>query len=121
MVVKKLRPRIPLPRTLRGRLIAGLVALLAVACACVGLVTYLALRGFLFDSLDQQLNVASQRYSACMQHQDGPPPQWSAGMPPPPSPQCGGRIPGQAAIWPGTMTNRMNPISAIPTVAKLIQ
>ena len=84
-------------RTLRGRLIAGLVALLAVACACVGLVTYLALRGFLFDSLDQQLSVASQRYAACMQHQDGPPPQWSAGMPPPPSPQCGGRIPGQAA------------------------
>jgi hypothetical protein len=38
-------------RTLRGRLIAGLVALLAVACAAVGLVTYLALRGFLFQQL----------------------------------------------------------------------
>jgi two-component system, OmpR family, sensor kinase len=84
-------------RTLRGRLIAGLVALLAVACACVGLVTYLALRGFLFDSLDQQLNVASHRYTSCVQNQDGPPPQASPGMPPPSSLQCGDEIPGQAA------------------------
>src|SRR5260370_42269062 len=33
--------------TLRGRLITGLVALLFVACAAVGVVTYAALRGFL--------------------------------------------------------------------------
>ena len=45
MVVKKLRSRIPLPRTLRGRLIAGLVALLAIGCATVGLVTYFAVQG----------------------------------------------------------------------------
>jgi two-component system OmpR family sensor kinase len=84
-------------RTLRGRLIAGLVALLAVACACVGLVTYLALRGFLFSSLDQQLSSARSRYASCVQNQDGPPPPTAPGMPPPSSPQCGDRIPGQAA------------------------
>src|ERR1022692_1673817 len=54
-------------RTLRGRLIAGLLALLAVACACVGIVTYLALRGALLDQLDSQLTAASQRYLNCVQ------------------------------------------------------
>jgi two-component system OmpR family sensor kinase len=84
-------------RTLRGRLIAGLVSLLAVACACVGLVTYLALRGFLFNSLDQQLGNAPHRYDSCVQSQDGPPPQPSPGRPPPSSQQCGDEIPGQPA------------------------
>jgi two-component system, OmpR family, sensor kinase len=84
-------------RTLRGRLIAGLVSLLAVACACVGLVTYLALRGFLFNSLDQQLGNARHRYDSCVQNQDGPPPQPSPGRPPPSSQQCGDEIPGQPA------------------------
>ena len=91
-------------RTLRGRLIAGLVALLAVACACVGLVTYLALRGFLFDSLDQQLSAASQRYVSCMQNEAGPAPQTPPGSPPQSSPLCGNEIPGQAA---GTFSARL--------------
>ena len=52
-------------RTLRGRLIAGLLALLLVACAAVGLVSYLALHGALFNQIDQQLAVASQRYAHC--------------------------------------------------------
>ncbi len=58
-------------RTLRGRLIAGLVALLAVACAAVGIVTYLSLHGFLLSQLDSQLAAASSRYTMCV---DGPPP-----------------------------------------------
>jgi two-component system, OmpR family, sensor kinase len=58
-------------RTLRGRLIAGLVALLFVSCAAVGAVTYLSLRGFLLGQLDDQLAAASARYVMCM---DGPPP-----------------------------------------------
>jgi two-component system, OmpR family, sensor kinase len=58
-------------RTLRARLIAGLLALLALACAVVGLVTYLALRGFLLGQLDHQLVTASQRYTGC---RNGPPP-----------------------------------------------
>jgi two-component system OmpR family sensor kinase len=57
-------------RTLRGRLIAGLLALLAVACAAVGLVTYAALHGALLKQLDVQLRAASQRYETCLH---GPP------------------------------------------------
>jgi len=58
-------------RTLRGRLIAGLLALLAVACAAVGAVTYVSLHGYLLSQLDQQLAQASGRYQACLGH---PPP-----------------------------------------------
>jgi two-component system, OmpR family, sensor kinase len=53
-------------RTLRGRLIAGLIALLFVACAAVGVVTYVSLRGFLFGQLDNQLTAASDRYAMCV-------------------------------------------------------
>jgi len=59
-------------RTLRGRLIAGLLALLAVACAAVGVVTYVSLHGYLLGQLEQQLVQASHRYQACL------------GQPPPP-------------------------------------
>jgi two-component system OmpR family sensor kinase len=58
-------------RTLRGRLIAGLLALLFVACAAVGVVTYLSLRGAMLSQLDDQLKMASQRYVNCL---DPPPP-----------------------------------------------
>ena len=53
-------------RTLRGRLIAGLLALLAVACAAVGVVTYVSLHGYLLGQLDKQLVQASERYQACL-------------------------------------------------------
>ena len=53
-------------RTLRGRLIAGLLALLAVACAAVGAVTYVSLHSYLLGQLDQQLVQASGRYQACL-------------------------------------------------------
>jgi two-component system OmpR family sensor kinase len=58
-------------RTLRARLIAGLVALLFVACAAVGVVTYASLRGALFGQLDQEVLAASNRYQGCV---DGPSP-----------------------------------------------
>jgi two-component system OmpR family sensor kinase len=58
-------------RTLRGRLIAGLLALLAVACAAVGAVTYVSLHSYLLGQLDQQLMQASVRYQQCLGH---PPP-----------------------------------------------
>ena len=54
-------------RTLRGRLVAGLLALLAVACAAVGLVTYVGLRHGLMTQLDQQLTAASTRYGGCLE------------------------------------------------------
>jgi two-component system, OmpR family, sensor kinase len=65
--------------TLRARLIAGLLALLALACATVGLVTYTHLHSVLIDQLDTELTTASLRYSGCYSpHQqgddDGPPP-----------------------------------------------
>jgi two-component system OmpR family sensor kinase len=63
-------------RTLRGRLIAGLLALLAVACAAVGAATYVSLHGYLLNQLDQQLIQASGRYQACL---GNPPPGDSDG------------------------------------------
>ncbi len=55
------------PRTLRGRLIAGLLALLAVACAAVGLTTYVALHKALMSQLDQQLSAVNLRYGNCLE------------------------------------------------------
>ena len=55
------------PRTLRGRLIAGLLALLAVACAAIGLTTYVALHKALMSQLDQQLSAVSLRYGNCLE------------------------------------------------------
>jgi two-component system OmpR family sensor kinase len=73
-------------RTLRARLIAGLVALLALACAAVGVVTYVALSGALLNSLDGQLTAASTRYTACL-HAPGPEgDNPESGRPRPPAP-----------------------------------
>ncbi|HTT51757.1 MAG TPA: HAMP domain-containing protein, partial [Streptosporangiaceae bacterium] len=55
------------PRTLRGRLIAGLLALLAVACAAIGLTTYVALQKALMSQLNQQLSAVSVRYGSCLE------------------------------------------------------
>jgi two-component system, OmpR family, sensor kinase len=92
-------------RTLRGRLIAGLLSLLAVACACVGIVSYFAVRGFLFAQLDQQLAGAAMRYTSCVTHKGGPPDGMTPkpGMPPPPLRNCA-VIPGQAV---GTFSARL--------------
>ena len=69
MAVKTSRPRVPLPRTLRGRLIAGLVALLAVACATVGLVTYFAVQGALSRELNGELQTATGLAYNCWNRQ----------------------------------------------------
>ena len=62
-------------RSLRGQLITGVVALLALACAGVGLVTYLVLSHTLLNQLDYQLQAAGGRYASCMEekHHEGPP------------------------------------------------
>ncbi|WP_424534346.1 hypothetical protein ACOZ38_29135 [Sphaerisporangium viridialbum] len=44
------------PRTLRGRLVTGVLVLLALACATVGVATSLALEGFMVHRLDQHLS-----------------------------------------------------------------
>ncbi|GAA1301019.1 sensor histidine kinase [Streptomyces javensis] len=56
------------PRTLRARLTAGLVVLLAVASLAVGLTTVFALEGFLVRRLDQQLTAAGGRFPASLEH-----------------------------------------------------
>jgi two-component system, OmpR family, sensor kinase len=58
-------------RTLRGPLVAGLLATLALACAVVGVLTYAHLHAVLVGQLDGQLTQANQRYAHCMDH---PPP-----------------------------------------------
>ncbi len=68
-------------RTLRARLIAGLLALLAVACATVGLVTYTHLRSVLIGQLDTELTTANLRYSGCYSPHQGSGPAPGEGQP----------------------------------------
>jgi two-component system, OmpR family, sensor kinase len=106
-------------RTLRGRLIAGLLALLFVACAAVGVVTYLALRGFLLGQLDDQLTAASHLYEDCV---NGPPtrpnddqqPQGTQGPYPQHDPASCANTPGQAQ---STFSAALN--SGIVTAARI--
>jgi two-component system OmpR family sensor kinase len=102
---------------LRGRLIAGLLALLAVACATVGLVTYVALHNSLINQLDAQLLAASHRYAHCVSQ---PPPDGDgdhSGQPMPNSPElCAQQQAGQtfsAQVRTGTV--------AYPYVASTVE
>jgi two-component system OmpR family sensor kinase len=63
-------------RSLRAQLITGLVALVALAFASVGIVTYIVLSHTLLNQLDYQLDSAGGRYASCMEqkHPEGPPP-----------------------------------------------
>jgi two-component system, OmpR family, sensor kinase len=65
-------------RTLRGRLIAGLLGLLALACATVGIVTYTHLHSVLISELDTELASVNARYGDCVYGQQPP-----DGQPPP--------------------------------------
>src|SRR5271165_2465479 len=67
-------------RTLRGRLVAGLLALLALACATVGVVTYTHLHSVLISQLDSELSSANVRYQECVS--PSPPPGQPPGSPP---------------------------------------
>src|ERR1700761_3728959 len=69
MAVMKLVPRSLLPRTLRGRLIAGLVALLAIGCATVGLVTYIAVQRTLSSEFTNNLQTATGLAYKCWEQQ----------------------------------------------------
>ncbi|MGW5418652.1 sensor histidine kinase [Streptomyces sp. NPDC003943] len=61
-------PRWPLPRTLRARLTFGLVVLLAVCCAAVGVAAVVGLKGLLTSRLDEQLAEAGARFPASLEH-----------------------------------------------------
>ncbi|MEU6252969.1 HAMP domain-containing sensor histidine kinase [Streptomyces sp. NPDC047043] len=60
--------RLPRPRTLRARLTVGLVVLLAVSCAAVGVAAVIELNGFLTSRLDQQLAEVGPRFAASLEH-----------------------------------------------------
>ncbi len=85
---RRRRPRRLVPTTLRGRLIAGLVALLAIACATVGLVTYLAAQNALTGELNNELQTATGLAYNCREQfdasrYDGDGQQGSDGQPAP--------------------------------------
>ncbi|GGU95663.1 sensor histidine kinase [Streptomyces filipinensis] len=61
-------PRPAWPRTLRARLTAGLVVLLAVSCAAVGLAAVVELNGFLTQRLDEQLAQVGTRFPESLEH-----------------------------------------------------
>ena len=56
------------PVTLRGRLLAIVLACVLISCAAVAIATTVALRRFLLDRLDQQLSAAGSRYALTLEH-----------------------------------------------------
>jgi two-component system, OmpR family, sensor kinase len=82
-----------LPVTLRGRLIAGLVALLAIGCATVGVTTYFRARDSLMREVGAQLQLSTGTWFDCV----------SASVP--------GQGPGS---WPADSSGAAQPASASP-------
>jgi two-component system OmpR family sensor kinase len=100
-------------RTLRGRLIAGLLTLLFLACATVGAVTYAHLHSVLINGLNADLQAANQRYVNCLTK---PPPgdgDRDRG-PGEPSPRSPGPVPcASQAQDPGTMNAVISPAGIV--------
>jgi two-component system OmpR family sensor kinase len=69
------------PRTLRARLVATVLLLLAVAFTVIGLTTTIALRQFLYTRLDREVVEANNRFVAVQTGQFRPP--GAAELPPP--------------------------------------
>ena len=88
-------------RTLRGRLIAGLLMLLALACAVAGGATYLAANRFLLIQLDDQLQASARLYAAACEHHGGFEPGGVPGGTGPGSPGGGPGNPGGGPGSPG--------------------
>jgi two-component system OmpR family sensor kinase len=91
--------------TLRGRLIAGLIALLAIVCVTVGATAYYAVRNSVFAALNAQLQTATLRWNYCIDNENMPgrqvdlvDPDDFAGMSPPDSSVCSGLGPGTFAV-----------------------
>jgi len=59
-------------RTLRTRLTAGVLVLLVVSCAGIGIATSITLQGFLVTRLDQQLREAGSRLDVSQEHPGNP-------------------------------------------------
>ena len=71
-------------RTLRSRLVVGLLGLLALACATVGVVTYTHLHTVLVSQLNTELKTANFRYTGCFVPA-GPPGDGDSDDPHPPA------------------------------------
>src|SRR5829696_4527524 len=82
------------PWSLRARLIAEQLVLLALVCVITGVITLVGLRAFLLDRLDTELTEASTRAAGYIER--GPPPGPNNGEPPPdgqPPPPPRGTLP----------------------------
>jgi two-component system, OmpR family, sensor kinase len=84
-------------RTLRTRLTAGVLVLLVVSCAGVGVATSITLQGFLVTRLDQQLVEAGSRLDVSLEHPGGPP-----------GPAAPGGEPGAGGQAVGTLAARVS-------------
>ena len=84
-------------RTLRTRLTAGILVLLVVSCAGIGIATSITLQGFLVTRLDQQLVEAGSRLDVSLENPGGP------GGPGPVPPTSDPGVQGQAV---GTLAAR---------------
>ena len=58
-------------RTLRTRLTAGILVLLVVSCAGIGIATSITLQSFLITRLDEQLSQAGNRLDVSLEHPEG--------------------------------------------------
>jgi two-component system, OmpR family, sensor kinase len=103
-------------RTLRGRLVAGLLATLFVACAAVGVVTYTHLHTVLVQQLDQELASATQRYADCLHPHAQPPPPGDDDdhgapdhRPPPGTPEDCAQQQNQGTVTATAYTTEHNP------------
>ncbi|HXL92617.1 MAG TPA: hypothetical protein VN969_27090, partial [Streptosporangiaceae bacterium] len=85
-------------RTLSTRLIAGVMLLLAGACAIIGVVTYLAVRNSMVSSVDGQLQSATGNYASCITMPRDPGAPGGGGIPRSPG---GGPGPNSAACIQG--------------------
>ena len=93
-----------LPRTLRGRLIAGLLALLTAAVATVGVVTYLAVQRSLSDEIANDLQTATGLAYEC----------FNPGSQQPPGGAGGGGAGGQPGAAGGTSDSQRTTHSPSP-------
>ena len=69
------------PHSLRARLVATVLVLLAVTLLVIGVATTLALRQFLYGRLDREVVEANSRFVAVQTGQFTPPPGFPAGVP----------------------------------------
>lgn len=86
-------------RTLRTRLIAGVLVLLAVSCIVIGITTSITLRNFLVDRLDQNLASAGSRLDVSLEH--------AGGQGDPDGPSASGGDPGVEGQAVGTLAARI--------------